>query len=61
MIKMEEKRTKVILRNTYLCDETNLLLTDDQIRLLQYLYNEEFFDEDIKYEILPQEKDWQKI
>lgn len=58
---MEEKRTKVILRNTYLCDETNLLLTDDQIRLLQYLYDEDLLIEDIKYEVLAQEKDWQKI
>lgn len=62
MIKMEEKRTKVILRDDgYRCNEINLLLTDDQIRLLQYLYDEDFLVEDIKYEILPQERDWRKI
>jgi hypothetical protein len=59
---MEEKRTKVILKdNRYCCGEVNLLLTDDQIRLLKYLYDEEFLAEDIEYEILPQEKDWRKI
>jgi hypothetical protein len=60
MIKMEEKRTKVMLRdNGYNCNEVNLLLTDDQIRLLEYLYNGEFFFESVRYEICPQ--DWQKI
>jgi hypothetical protein len=63
VIKMEEKRTKVILKDgNYCCGgETNLLLTDDQIRLLQYLYDEDFLPEDIEYEILPQEKDWRRI
>ena len=59
---MEEKRMKVILKDdSYGCSETNLLLTDDQIRLLQFLYDEDFFNDDVRYEILPQEKDWRKI
>lgn len=59
---MEEKRTKVILKDdSYGCGETNLLLTDDQIRLLEYLYDEDFLAEDIEYKILPQEKEWRKI
>ena len=59
---MEEKRTKVILMdNSYGCSEVNLLLTDDQIRLLEYLYDEDFLTGDAKYEILPQEKEWRKI
>ena len=59
---MEEKRTKVILKDdSYCCGETNLLLTDDQIRLLEFLYDEDFFADDVRYEILPQEKDWRKI
>lgn len=60
---MEEKRTKVILKDDSYggCGETNLLLTDDQIRLLEYLYDEDFLAEDIEYKILPQEKEWRKI
>lgn len=59
---MEEKRTKVVLKDYSYGrnDEVNLLLTDDQIRLLEYLCDEDFFD-DVRYEILPQEKEWRKI
>ena len=62
VIKMEEKRTKVVLRDYSYGrdDEVNLLLTDDQIRLLEYLCDEDYFD-DVRYEILPQEKEWRKI
>ena len=59
---MEEKRTKVILKDdNHSYREVNLVLTDDQIRLLEYLYDEDFLGDYVRYEILPQEKNWQKI
>lgn len=55
-----EGKVKVIL--TYGGDVTDmLLLSEEQLRLLQYLFDEEYFDNEANYEIMGKETQFREI
>jgi hypothetical protein len=59
----EPKRFQCIIRNIDNCDcDRYLLLTADQIRLVQYLLTEDVFDSDVyTLTVLEEEKTFEKI